>query len=185
MLFDNLISELWERRSQIKLFAINDVRIRYRNSVLGFLWTFLEPLLMLSVLYLVFTNIFKSDIEHYPLYILLNLVIWYMFTRGTGMGITSLVDKASIITKVYFRREIIVVSSNLTAFIMMSFEFIVFIIFVGIFQFVPSSTIIFFPLVIINLFLLTLGISLLLSILNVKFRDVQLIWQVVVQAGFF
>ena len=182
---ENLISEIWQRRSQIWVFAVNDVRIRYRNSALGFLWTFLEPLLMLTVLYLVFTNIFKSNIEHYSLYILLSLIIWYMFTRGTGMGITSLIDKSSIVTKVYFRREIIVVSSNLTAFIMMSFEFIIFGIFIGIFQFTPSLTIIYFPLVMVDLFLLTLGISMFLSILNVKFRDIQLIWQVIIQAGFF
>lgn len=182
---NEFIAELWDRRSQIILFALNDVRLRYKNSVLGFIWTFLEPLLMLTVLYLVFTNIFKGEILHYPLYILLSLIIWYMFTRATTLGISSLVDKSGIITKIYFRREIVVISSNLTAFIMMTVEFAVLPIFLIVFQFLPPLTGLLLPLLLVDLFFLTLGISFLLSILNARFRDVQLIWQVVVTAGFF
>ena len=125
----NLLTEIWQRRSLVILFALNDVKLRYRNSVLGFLWTFLEPLLMLSVLYFVFTNIIKSDIENYPLYLLLGLIVWYMFSRATTMGLSSLLDRSSIIQKVYFRREIVVVSSCLTALIMMTFEFAAFMVF--------------------------------------------------------
>lgn len=75
----NLLSDLWEKRSLIMLLAVNDIKLRYRNSVLGFLWTFLEPLLILSILYLVFTNIIKSQVENYPLFLLLNLILWYFF----------------------------------------------------------------------------------------------------------
>ena len=108
-----------------------------------------------------------------------------MFTRATTLGISSLVDKSGIITKIYFRREIVVISSNLTAFIMMTVEFAVFPIFLVVFQFLPPLTSILLPLLLVDLFFLTLGISFLLSILNARFRDVQLIWQVVVTAGFF
>jgi len=181
----NLLKELWDRRSLVILFSFNDVKLRYKNSVLGFLWTFLEPLLMLTVLYFVFTNIIKSDIENYALYLLLGLIIWYMFSRSTSMGLTSLVDKANIIQKVYFRREIVVISSTLTSFIMMSFEFAAFGFFLGVFQFVPPLTAILLPLLLIDLFVLSLGLSLLLSVLYVKFRDISFIWQVVLQAGFF
>lgn len=181
----NLLAEIWQRRSLVILFAFNDVKLRYRNSVLGFLWTFLEPLLMLSVLYFVFTNIIKSDIENYPLYLLLGLIIWYMFSRATTMGLSSLLDRSSIIQKVYFRREIIVVSSCLTAFIMMSFEFAAFAVFAVVLQFIPPLTAILLPFLLIDLFILSLGISLLLSVLNVYFRDIRFIWQVLLQAGFF
>ena len=182
---NNLFREIWKRRSLIVLFAINEVKLRYRNSVLGFLWTFLEPLLMLLVLYLVFTNLIKNNIENYPLYLLLGLIIWYMFSRATSNGLSSLLDKASIIQKIYFRREIVVISSCLSAFIMMGFEFVAFAIFMIVFQFVPPITIILLPLVLVDLFVLTLGISLLFSVLNVYFRDIKFIWQVLLQAGFF
>lgn len=182
---NNFFVELWQRRSLLSLFALNDVKLRYRNSVLGFLWTFLEPLLMLSVLYFVFTNIIKNTVENYPLYLLLGLIIWYMFSRATSGGLTSLLDKSGIIQKVYFRREIVVISSCLSAFIMMAFEFGAFAVFVISFQFVPPVTIFLLPLVLVDLFVLCIGISFILSILNVYFRDIRFIWQVALQAGFF
>ena len=182
---NNLLSEIWQRRSLIILFAFNEVKLRYRNSFLGFLWTFLEPLLMLSVLYFVFTNLFKSQIENYPIFLLLGLIIWYMFSRSTTMGLSSLLDKAGIIQKVYFRREIIVISSVLAAFIMMVFEFLAFAVFVVAFHFIPPPTIMLLPLLLADLFILSLGISLLLSVLNVYFRDIKFIWQVLIQVGFF
>ena len=182
---NNLLNEIWNRRSLILLFAINDVKLRYRNSVLGFLWTFLEPLLMLSILYLVFTNIIKSNIENYALYLLLGLIIWYMFSRATSMGLSSLVDKAGIIQKIYFRRELVVISSCLSAFFMMIFEFVAFVVFMGIFKFIPPITVLVLPLILIDLFVLSLGLSFLLSSLNVYYRDIKFIWQIALQAGFF
>lgn len=181
----NLLREIWERRSLIILFAFNDIRIRYRNSILGFFWSFLEPLLMLAVLYFIFTTVIKNNIENYPIFLLLGLVIWYMFSRSTSMGLSSLLDRAGIIEKVYFRKEIIVISACLTAFIMMVFEFGAFGIFIVAFRFVPPITSLLLPLLLIDLFLLSLGISLLLSVLNVYFRDVKFIWQILLQLGFF
>ena len=182
---ESFLSEIWKRRSLILLLAFNDVKLRYRNSALGFLWSFLEPLLMLTVLYFVFTNIIKTNIEHYPLYLLVGLIMWYMFSRATTMGLSSLIDRSNIITKVYFRREIVVISSCLTAFIMMMFEFGAFGLFLVVFQFIPPSTILLLPLLLVDLFILSLGISLLLSVVTVTFRDIRFIWQVALQAGFF
>jgi lipopolysaccharide transport system permease protein len=165
--------------------AFNDVKARYRNSVLGFLWSFLEPLLMLGVLYLVFTNIFKNSIENYPIYLLLGLVMWYMFSRATSMGQTSLLDKAGIIQKIYIRRELIVLSACLTSLIMMCFEFAAFAFFVIIFHFTPPISILLLPPLVLDLFVLSFGISLILSVLTVYFRDVKFVWNVVLQMGFF
>jgi len=95
-----IFSVIWEKRSLIFLLSFTDVKLRYRNSFLGFFWSFLEPLLMLAVLYFVFSNIFKSNIENYPLFLLLGLIIWYMFSRATTMGMTSLTDKSNIIKQI-------------------------------------------------------------------------------------
>jgi len=140
---------------------------------------------MLSVLYLVFTHIMRNEIENFPLYLLLGLIIWFVFSRATSMGLTSLVSKSGIIKQVYIRREIIVVSSVLTSFIMMCFEFAAFGFFLVVFQFVPPVIALILPLLLIDLFFLSLGISFFLSVLYVKFRDIGFIWQVVLQAGFF
>lgn len=179
------LSKIWNRRSLIRTFAINDLKIRYRNSVLGFFWSVLEPLLMLSVLYIIFTHVVKSDIEYYPLYLLLGLIMWNMLTRSTSMSLTSIIGRGGIITKIYFPREVPAISSCITGFIMMLFEFAVFAAFLVAFQFVPPFTIALLPILLIIEFVLVLGLALPLSVLNVYFRDVQYIWAVILMAGFF
>lgn len=181
----NFFADLWSQRSLLSLITINDVKVRYKNSVLGFFWTFLEPILMLAVLYFVFTTIMRSEIENYPVYLFIGLIIWYMFSRATTMGLSSLVAKADILQKIYFRREIVVIAASLTSFIMMGFEFGAFGFYLGILQYVPPPTALLLPLVVVDLLILCIGISFILSILNVYFRDIQFVWQVVLQAGFF
>lgn len=181
----NIILEIWQKKSLIIQFAINDVKLRYKNSFLGFLWSFLEPLLMLAVLYFVFTNIMKTDIENYPIFLLLGLIFWYMFSRATSQGQSSLLIRAPIIKKINIRHEFFVISSCLSAFFMMAFEFAAFVVFLVALQFVPGITIIFLPLLLLDLFILSLGFAFMLSVVSVYFRDVQFIWQIILQAGFF
>ena len=182
---NSTILEIWSKKSLIRNFAIMDLKIRYRNSVLGFFWAFLEPLLILTVLYVVFTNIFSSDIEHFPLYILLGIILWNMFGRGTTMGLNSILSRSSIMTQIYFPREIPAISATITSFLMLCLELIVFGVFFVAFQFMPPLTIVFLPLILILEFFLVLGVSLPLSVLNVRYRDIQFIWVVVIQVGFF
>lgn len=181
----NIFQELWRKRDLIFNFAISDLKIRYRNSVLGFFWTFLEPLLLMSVLYIVFTNIFKSNIGYFPLYILLGLIMWNMLTRGTEIGLNSISSRGSLLTKIYFRREIPSISSSITSSLMLIFELIVFGIFMIAFQFVPPATIALLPLILLLEFALVFGLSLPLSVLNIRYKDIQFIWKVILQAGFF
>ena len=178
-------NQLWAKKSLICDFAIADLKVRYRNSVLGFVWTFLEPLLLLAVLYVVFTNIFRSQIEYFPLYLLLGLITWNMFVRGTQLGLNSTLSRSGILSQIYIPKEIPPISSSLTSLIMLAFEMIVFGVFMAIFGFVPSWTIIILPAILILEFILITGIALPLSLLNIKFRDTQFVWGIILQAGFF
>lgn len=166
-------------------FAISDLKIKYRNSVLGFLWSFLEPLLLLGVLYMVFTNVFESTIENFPLYLLLGLILYSIVQKGTDLGLSSISGKGDLIKQVYFPRMIPAISATTTAAIMLTFEMIVFGIFMIIFQFVPSITILLLPLILLLQCFLILGLCIPLSVLNVKFNDIQFIWKIILQAGFF
>ena len=114
--------DLWQKRSLIINFAVSDLKIKYKNSILGFGWTFLEPLLLLTVLYFVFTNVFQSDIEHYPLFILLGLILYGMLQKGTDLGLNSLASKSGLLTQVYFPREIPAISATITVSLMLMFE---------------------------------------------------------------
>lgn len=178
-------NELWKKKSLIWDFAISDLKNRYRNSVLGFVWTLLEPLFILLVLYVVFTNIFKSSIEYFPLYLLLGLIMWNMFVRGTQLALNSIHSRGPVLSQIHIPPEIPSISSSLTSLLMLTFEMIVFIIFLVVFHFLPPLTVIILPLIIGLEFVLVLGISLPLSVLNVRFRDTQFIWTVIIQAGFF
>lgn len=181
----SIFVEIWKKRSLIFALTINNIKLRYKNSFLGFFWSFLEPLLILTVLFFVFTHIIKNTLESYPIYLLLGLIIWYMFTRSTTMGLSSLTDNAHIIQKINIHKEIFVISSCLTGFIMMLIEFSIFGVFLTVFSFIPPITAFLFPLLLIEILVLSVGISLFLSVLNVYFQDIKFIWQVILQAGFF
>jgi len=172
-------------RALVFNFAILDLKIRYRNSVLGFFWSFLEPLLLLSILYLVFTNIFRAEIEHFPLFLLLGLILYYMLQKGTEYGQTSISSKSAWLTQIYIPRWIPALSATITASLMLVFDLIVFGIFMAVFQFWPPITILFLPLILCLEFVLVLGLCLPLSVLNVRFNDIQFIWKVILHAGFF
>lgn len=172
-------------RALVFNFAILDLKIRYRNSVLGFFWSFLEPLLLLGVLYLVFTNVFRTEIEHFPLFLLLGLILYYMFQKGTEYGQTSISSKSAWLTQIYIPRWIPALSATITVSLMLVFDLIVFGIFMAVFQFWPPITILFLPLILCLEFVLVLGLCLPLSVLNVRFNDIQFIWKVILHAGFF
>jgi lipopolysaccharide transport system permease protein len=181
----NHIHELWNYRDLILRLAWSDFKLRYKSSALGFFWSLLEPLLMLLVLYVVFSTIMRVRVEHYQLFLLLGIVLWNFLDRGTSMSIWGIVGKPSLVQKVYFPRDILVISTCITALMMTALEFAVFIAFMVIFRVQPGWTVAYFPILFIFEFLIIIGLSMALSSLNVYFRDVQFIWRLVVQLGFF
>lgn len=180
-----MIANMWAYRHLIKRIALSDFKLRYKNSVLGFFWSLLEPLLLLLVLYVVFAHLFPSVEENFHLFLLLGIVSWDFFTKGTSMGLNSIIGKPSLIRQVYIPREVLVLSSCLTALMMAALEFGVFGVFMALSKVIPTSTIIYFPAIFLIQFILIFGISLALGALNTYYRDVQYIWAVLLQAGFF
>ena len=172
-------------RHLIRKIAITDFKQRYKNTVLGFFWSLLEPLLMLIVLYVVFTNMMRWEVEHYQLFLLLGIVSWDFLAKGAYMSLNCILGKPGLVKHVYFPREVLVISSCITALMIALLEFLVFAIFMIIFGVIPGPTVIYFPLILIIEFILLLGLSFGLSVLNVYYRDVQYMWAVVLQAGFF
>ncbi len=177
--------EMWKTKGILFNFAITDLKIRYRNSVLGILWSVIEPLLLLGVLFFVFSTMFKFEIENFPIYLLSGLVTWNFFKHGPSIALSSLTNRSSLITQIYFPRSIPALSSAVTAFIMLLTELVVLGIFMVVLGFIPPLTIIYLMPVFLLAFFLIVGISLPLSVLNVKYKDVEFIWGVILQAGFF
>ena len=185
MLTSSHLHELLNYRDLILRLAWSDFKLRYKSSALGFVWSLLDPLLMLLVLYVVFTNLMRIQVEHYQLFLLLGIVLWNFLDRGTSMSIWGIIGKPSLVQKVYFPRDILVISTCITALMMTALEFVVFIIFMAVFRVMPGITVAYFPILFVLEFIIILGLSMALSALNVYFRDVQFIWRLIVQVGFF
>lgn len=165
--------------------SLTFLKLRYKGTVLGFLWSFLEPLLLLSVFYFMFNNVFGVSIPNFVLHLFVGLILFYMFTRGTMMGLTSISSNAHIIMNLRIPKIILPLSYNLAAFIMMLFDFSIFFVYMIVTQFLPPITIILLPVFMILAFLLSVGISLPLSILSVKLKDLNYIWILVTNVVIF
>lgn len=169
----------------IREIVLSDYKLRYQGSALGFLWSFLKPLLMFGVLLVVFSEFIRFDIPHYPFYLLLGIIIWNFFAEATSSSSSSLLAKGGLIKKIYFPKSIIVVSAVLTAALNFFFNFFVFFIILLFKTQIVFWEVLLFFFLFIELFFLSLGVSFLVSSLNVRFKDVAHIWELLLQAGFW
>jgi lipopolysaccharide transport system permease protein len=165
--------------------SLTFLKLRYKGTVLGFFWSFLEPLLLLSVFYFIFNDVFGVKIEHFVLHLFVGLLLFYMFVRGTSMGLSSLSSNAHILYNIKLPKIIFPIAYNFTAGIMMLFDFSIFFIYVGVTGFIPPLTIVFLPFFMLLVFLLAVAISLPLSILAVKFKDIGYIWTLITNVIIF
>ncbi len=169
----------------VKNFAWTDFKLKYQGSVLGYLWSLLNPLLTFAILYVVFSIFVRFQTEHYPLFLFLGIILWGYFNEATFNALVSLYTKSNIMKKIYFPRTVIVLASNVTTFLGFLLNFVVFLFFVllsGLGIHFLSLLGIFF---LINLFLLTLGISYIVAGLNLRFIDTQHIWRILLQLFFW
>jgi len=165
--------------------AITDFKMKYDNSVLGYFWSLLKPLLMFGTLYLVFSVFIKWEVENYKLHLLLGIILWNFLSEVTLNSMVLLEGKASILEKIYFPRWIIVIASSLTSLLTLLLNigvFFIFFVFTGA-RFQTSALLLVVYLA--ELYILVVGLALLLCSLFPKFRDIHHIWEVFVQLGFW
>ncbi|MDO4967844.1 MAG: ABC transporter permease [Candidatus Saccharibacteria bacterium] len=177
------------RKNRILLLELTktDFKLRYQGSILGYLWAIIRPLLLFGILYLVFAKFlrFGSDIPHYPVYLLVGTVLWNFFIECTNQGIQSLLIRSDLMRKIAFPKWIIVLSATTTALINLGINLIVVVIFALFSGVSLSLTWLLVPFLILELYLLSIGLALLLGSINVKFRDIQSIWEVFSSALFY
>src|SRR5437868_2321876 len=164
-----------------------DFKLRYQGSVLGYAWSLLRPLLLFAILYVVFVKFLKigAGVPHYPVYLLLGIVIWNFFLEMTSQSLGSIVGRGDLIRKIRIPRWIIVLSSSISALINLFLNLLVVVVFLFINHVDLLRTILWLPLLIVEVYAFSLGLSLLLSAAYVKYRDVNYIWEVILQAGFY
>ena len=159
-----------------------DIKNKYRRSVLGVLWTLLNPLLMMIVLSIVFSNLFKFDIENYPVYILSGQVIYNFFSEATQSAMSAIINNESLLKKVYIPKYMFVFSLVLSSIINVLASHCAMLIVMIATGVELSWTMILFFVPIIFLALFSLGVGLILSAAVVKFRDIMHLYSVFVTA---
>ncbi len=175
---------MWQYRELIKNLTIADFKSRYQNTSLGFLWSILNPFLLAGVLYFFFRHLFGQE-ENFAINLLVGLMAFRFFTTGTTSSLQAIVGKPSLVTKVYIPRQILVLSNVLANLISSLLEFIVLLPIIFVVLGHLPITVLLFPLIHFLYFWLIFGGGLLLSALFVYFRDLNQIWEVLVNILFF
>lgn len=181
-----IIKELYDYREMIVSLVRKDLRGRYKGSALGFFWTFLNPLLQLIVYNIVFATILKNGINKYYLFLFVALIPWFFFNGCITAGSNCIIGQKSLITKIYFPREVIPISHVLSCFVNMLLCFIVIFIIIAFSGIgINLTALLFLPLVWLTELILCLGICFIASAVTVYFRDLEHILGIVSMAWMY
>lgn len=171
----------------LKRLVATDFKVRYQGSFLGYLWSLLKPLALFLILYVVFVRFLKvgESTPHFPVYLLLGIVLWNFFLEITMGSVGSIVAKGDLIRKINFPKYIIVLSGSLSALINLGINFVVVLFFMILSGVDLRIAALWMPLLVAELFIFSIAVAFFLSALYVKFRDVTYIWEVIIQGAFY
>ena len=183
------ITEIFTRKNRLLLKAMvsTDFKLRYQQSFLGYIWSVLKPLMLFTIMYLVFVRFLKfgADVPHFSVALLLGIIMWNFFNETTTGGMMSIVGHGDLLRKIHFSKYVIVIASSMSAMINFGINFVVVVVFALINGVsLTWSWLLMVPLV-LELYMLSLGIAFFLSAVYVNLRDLNPIWEVVMQAGFY
>lgn len=182
----NALKELWAYRQMVISLVRKDLRGRYKGSVLGFLWTFINPLLQLVVYTLVFSVIMKNNIDKYYIYLFVVLVPWIFFSTSVTSGSSSVLDSKDMVKKIYFPREVMPIACVTGNFVNMLLSFVVIfgvLIFTG--WGLDPVALLCLPVIMIVEYILAMGIALLASALTVYLRDLEYVLGIITMAWMY
>lgn len=181
----NIVSK--QNRALLSELVRTDFKLRYQGSILGYAWSLLRPLFMFLILYIVFTKFIRlgGTIPHYPIYLLLGIVLWQFFADMTNQSLSSVVARGDLIRKIRIPRWMIVLTSSVSALINLCLNLVVFGVLMAINQVPIAVSAVWLPFALVEIYIFGVGLALFLSAAYVKYRDLSFIWDVVMQAGFY
>ena len=176
------IKNIYKYRWLLQQLVSRDLTVKYKRSVLGYLWSLLNPLMMMIVLSAVFSHIFRFSIENFPIYLLCGQVLFTFFSESTSMAMLSIIQGAGLIKKVYVPKYILPLSKILSSFVNLMYSLIAVIIILIYYKIQIHWSILLFPIPLIYLFMMSLGMGLMLSVAATYFRDVIYLYGILIQA---
>ena len=181
----NIFKKIYDYRELLKNNVKKDIRGRYKQSVLGVIWTFLNPLLQLAVYAFIFPLILKTTQPYYVIFVCVGLIPWTFFTATISQSTWAVVGNGNIVKKVYFPREILpisIVTSNMVNFLISTIIIVAFCLAYGL---GITKYIVFYPIILAIQYLFQLGISFILSAITVYFRDLEHFVQIALMLLFY
>ena len=171
----------------VRVIAGTQFKLKYSESALGYVWSLIKPLALFAVLYLVFGKFFELDklFPEYPLYLLFGIVLWTFFSDAVGTTMGSVVGNGSLLRKLAFPRIVLPISATMTATMTFLINLLAIVAFVVWERVIPRADWVLILPLLLELYIFTLGISLILATLFVRFRDVGQIWELAAQLLFY
>ena len=170
----------------LHVIASVDFRLKYADSALGYVWSLVKPLSYFTILWIVFGRFFKlNSFPHFPLFLFIGIVLYTFMVDAIGTAIPSVVTSGSVIRRLSFPRLILPISATLTSGITFLINASAVIVFIAVSRITPKPSWVLLPLLIVELYVLVLGIALLLSAAFVRYRDVSQVWELVAQLLFY
>jgi ABC-2 type transport system permease protein len=184
-----MFKRLFSKQHRVLLAELvrTDFKLRYQGSVLGYTWSLLRPLLLFSILYLVFIKFLKVNygVPHSAVYLLVGIVLWNFFLEVTAGSLSSIVGRGDLIRKIKIPRWIIIISSSLSGVISLLLNLIVIAVFMVLNHVGLTVDILWLPLILFEIYVFALGLAFFLSAAFVNYRDISYIWEVICQALFY
>ena len=185
MIIAKHINGIWEFKYLIYNLVLRDLKIKYKGSTLGFLWSLLNPLLMIVVYTVAFNYVIKIKVENFPIFLFSALLPWNFLSTTLAMGVTSITENSNLVKKVYFPREVLPLSIVLVNLFHFFLTFAVLIPALLFFKIQPGFSFLFLVVIIFFQTLFVLGLTLLVSALNVYYRDVKHFLEVLLNLWFW
>ncbi len=181
----NTISVFLKYRYLLYNLISRDIKVKYRRSILGIIWSILNPLLMMLVMTAVFSRVFKFNIPNFPVYYLSGSIIWGFFSESTSTSLSSVLGASSLIKKVYIPKYIFPLEKVFFSFVNLLFSIIALIFILIVTKTPVTFTILLFPIPLIYVFIFSLGISMFLAAATVYFRDIIHLYTVILTAWMY
>lgn len=172
-------------RHLLKQLVVKDIKLKYRRSFLGYVWSVLNPMLTMAVMYLVFSHMFRFEIENFSAYLIIGQTLFVFMTEATNQSIFSITGNGPLLKKIYVPKYIFTLAKVTSSLVNLLFSMAAMVI-VFVITAVPFSWyMLFIPIVLIELYIFSLGISMFLAQLAVFFRDIQYIYSVLTTAWMY
>lgn len=162
----------WKYKELLKELVMRDLKVKYRRSVLGYVWSILNPLLMMLVISIFFSYMFRFEIDNYPVYLICGQVVYNFFSDSTKQAMDSILHGGALIKKVKLPKYIFPMARTASSFVNLLFSLVAVVLVIVITGAPISMTVLLFPLPLLYLFFISMGVGMILSVLSVYFRDI-------------